>query len=119
MKVAFGEIIDFMTRRVLPVAILTTTSAMKGAVNMSLKGVTWGIGDMGKVYAEVSKMTLVGVSTLRNILDSANGEHGRVYIDMPGRNQRGRGSDYYNREGLRKLTPWHLNAITEFIYWQP
>jgi hypothetical protein len=113
-----GQTIGFDVRALLMVILLAAASTLASALSFGNAGVQLGVAGMTKVYSWVSNITSVSVNSLKGIWETTTeAEDGTINIETPLDGQRGRGSPNADRSKFCKLTPFHLNAIMEFVNW--
>ena len=117
LKIKSGEMIDFMTRRILMVMILNTVSAMMGALSFGNSALQLGVGGMTTVFKKVHEVTGVSVSFLTRLFKTATEEPDQIRLEQPTVSERGAGSPSVNRDKLRKLSPFHYKAISDYVEW--
>ena len=102
LKIKLGEMIDFMTRRILMVMILNTVSAMMGALSFGNSALQLGVGGMTTVFKKVHEVTGVSVSFLTRLFKTATEEPDQIRLEQPTVDERGSGSPSVTRSSLRR-----------------
>jgi hypothetical protein len=117
LKIKSGEMIDFMTRRILMVMILNTVSAMMGTLSFGNSALQLGVAGMTTVFNKVHEATGVSVTFLTSLFKTATEEPDQIRLEQPTVGERGAGSPNVNRDKLRKLSPFHYKAISDYVEW--
>ena len=113
-----GVILDFMARKILLVVMLNTILLLSSTLKFGVENVQLGVKGMTNIYEHVSKSTGVSTFALKDLWNSTTEDSkGTVHVEVPEKSVRGRGSLSVDREKLRKLTPFHLLAISKFVEW--
>jgi len=116
-----GQSLGFEVRALLLVVLLSAVrmaeSTAIAAVKFGNDAVQFGVDGMTGIFGWVAKLTSVSLSVLREIWQTSTEDDEGIKIQTPVDAERGSGSPNVNKELLRKLSPFHLKALMDYIDW--